>query len=210
MSITNKSLGNIEFKNGNYEKALEFYNNSLEEESGEQYYVYSNIASTFVKLNNNKAALEYIIKSIKHNPDWDKSWIKLGEILVKNSKYDKAIDAYTRAIELNSDNSKNISVRIKELRELINNTDTESEDENPEPIYTNNKSQDLPNINPADIGINTPTMFGKMMKNKKIMEKMQSLEFQKKVMDNKSNPFIIFKDPELMEVMQEMYKEFKS
>lgn len=215
MSLSNRSLGNKEFKNGNYNKALEYYTNSLQEDASGLHIIYSNMASTFMKLNDNKSALNYIIKSIKANSNWNKSWIKLGEILTKNEKYEKAIDAYTRAMELNENNNSDSSSdsmqsdvdipnRIKQLRELINNTDTESEEMNEEcNMDYNITDKKVPNID-------TSGMFGKMMNNQKIMEKMQNADFQKKIMANKTNPFIIFQDPELMDVMQEMYKEYKS
>ena len=139
-------------------------------------------------------AMENIIKSIKINPNWNKSWFKLGELLTDNLKYEKAIKAYQRALELNPECSHNniIIKRIKRLEENMENTETES-DEEPKIVLNND----------------TKSLFDRMLKNKVIGEKMKDASFQQKILKNKSNPFIIFQDEEMMNVMKEMYKEYK-
>jgi tetratricopeptide (TPR) repeat protein len=198
MSSGNRLLGNTEYKKKNYEKALEYYNMAIENNEDDSYIIYSNISSIYRNLEDRKNALENIKKSIQINPNWEKSWFKLGELLTDNLKYEKAIESYKRAIELNPDNKNNniIIKRINRLEECIENTDSESSESECKPSYPNTQE-------------NTNQMFDHMLKNDVIKEKMLDPDFQKKILANKSNPFVIFQDTEIMGVMKEMYKEFR-
>ena len=49
-------------------------------------------------------------------------------------------------------------------------------------------------------------MMDNMLKNDKIKSKLDSKEFQEKVMKNQSNPFAMLNDPDMREIMGEMMK----
>ncbi len=195
MSSENRLLGNIEYNKKNYEKALEYYNLAIENKEDNIHIVYSNISSIYKNLDdsesNKKLAMDNIKKSIKKNPNWEKSWFKLGELLTDNLKYEKAMKAYQRALDLNPECSHNNMI-MKRIKKLEENIDTESEEE-PKIILNSN----------------TESLFNRMLKNEVIGKKMKDANFQQKILKNKSNPFIIFQDEEMMNVMKEMYKEYK-
>lgn len=202
-----KELGNIEYNKNNSQKALEYYNLELKNEEKNNYIVYSNITSVYLKLNENKKALKAIKNSIKDNMNWFKSWKKLGEILEKLCRYEEALISYNRSLELLSlSNQKYDDIKIK-LEESINNLNdlTKTESENSDDSDDNSENILDTNSESFRSGV-----FEKMMKNKNINDKLNNKTIQQKILDNKYNPFIIFKDPDIMDLMKEMYKEYKN
>lgn len=195
-----KELCNTEYNKNNYQNALDYYNLELKSEKKDNYIVYSNITSVYLNLNENAEALKAIKNSIRDNMSWFKSWKKLGEVLEKLCRYDEALVSYNRSLELLSlSNQKYDDIKIK-LEESINRlndlTLTESENDSENDLDTNSESF-------------RSSMFEKMMKNKNINDKLNNKTIQQKILDNKCNPFIIFKDPDIMDLMKEMYKEYK-
>ena len=89
-----KELGNTEYNKNNYQTALDYYNLELKSEEKNNYIVYSNITSVYLKLNENAEALKAIKNSIRDNMSWFKSWKKLGEVLEKLCRYDEALVSY--------------------------------------------------------------------------------------------------------------------
>jgi len=53
--------------------------------------------------------IQFLQDAVKHNPNNVLAWINLGNILMDNSRYIEAIDAYEKALELNP---KNVDVRV--------------------------------------------------------------------------------------------------
>jgi len=202
-----KELGNIEYNKNNSQKALEYYNLELKSKEKNNYIVYSDITSVYLKLNENGKALEAIKNSIRDNMNWFKSWKKLGEILEKLCRYEEALISYNRSLELLSlSNQKYEDIKIK-LEESINNLNdlTKTESENSDDSDDN--SENILDTNSESF---RSGMFEKMMKNKNINDKLNNKTIQQKILDNKYNPFIIFKDPDIMDLMKEMYKEYKN
>ena len=126
-----KELGNTEYNKNNYQKALDYYNLELNSKEKNNYIVYSNITSVYLKLNENAEALKAIKNSIRDNMNWFKSWKKLGEVLEKLCRYDEALVAYNRSLELLSlSNQKydDIKIKLEESIDKLNDlTRTESE-----------------------------------------------------------------------------------
>lgn len=200
-----KELGNTEYNKNNYQKALDYYNLELNSKEKNNYIVYSNITSVYLKLNENAEALKAIKNSIRDNMNWFKSWKKLGEVLEKLCRYDEALVAYNRSLELLSlSNQKydDIKIKLEESIDKLNDlTRTESESSD-----SDNNSEN--NLDTSSESFRS-SMFEKMMKNKNINDKLNNKTIQQKILDNKYNPFIIFKDPDIMDLMKEMYKEYK-
>ena len=190
-----KKLGNKSFNNKNYDKALEYYKQGLELDDT-NFILYSNCSAAYLKLNDIKNALKYSIKCTKLNPEWSKGWNRLGTSLMLNNKNDKALIAYKRALELESDNkhSKEMILKLKKLQN-INNIDTESDSEIE--IDYNTKQSNNFDMN---------KLFQNMLSNPKMFNKIQNPEFQKKILLNKNNPLGMMNDPEMIELMQEFMK----
>ena len=204
---TLKDLGDEAYHNKKYDVSLQYYLSALKQPEKaikqpekNKYIIYSNIASVYIKKNNLQKSLDYIIKSIKDNMNWFKTWKKLGYILELQKKMNHSYIAYKRSydllITLNENYpkiKKELEYKIKKIEDGDMSEDTESETEVLDTTSENFRSN----------------MFEKMIKNEKIVTKLNDEKLQKKILDNQFNPFIIFKDNELMEIMNEMYSEFK-
>lgn len=204
---TLKELGDEAYYDKKYDVALQYYFSALKQPEKaikqpekNKYIIYSNIASAYIKKNNLQKSLDYIIKSIKDNMNWFKTWKKLGYILELQKKSKHSLIAYKRSYDLLLSLNENypkikkeLEYKIKKNEEGYMSEDTESETELLDTTSENFRSN----------------MFEKMIKNEKIVSKLNNEKLQKKILDNKFNPFIIFKDNELMELMNEMYSEFK-
>lgn len=208
-----KELGNTEYNKNNYQTALDYYNLELKSEEKNNYIVYSNITSVYLKLNENAEALKAIKNSIRDNMSWFKSWKKLGEVLEKLCRYDEALVSYNRSLELLSlSNQKydDIKIKLEESIDKLNDlTKTESENSDDSDNSDNSDNNSENNLDTSSESFRS-SMFEKMMKNKNINDKLNNKTIQQKILDNKYNPFIIFKDPDIMDLMKEMYKEYKN
>ena len=219
-----KLKGNEYFKNGDYDKALENYNEALKL-SPDNYILCSNISAVYLKLKDSKKALEYSIKCTKLSPKWAKGWSRLGSALMLDEKNDKALIAFKKSKELDNNNSF-VNDMITKLEE---DTEEESEEEpkidilpnenknnpnmfnpnmfNPNMFNPNNMNPN--NMNPNNLDPNMMNLFNKMMSNSKISNKMMDPNFQKKVMESKNNPLEAMKDPAIMDMMKMMMSEMK-
>lgn len=186
-----KNLGNDEFKNGNYQNALNYYNKAIELDT-ENHILYSNRCAVYLKLENKKCSLKDAITCTKMSPSWSKGWSRLGDALLLNNYKDKALVAFRKSLELNSNNS---YVENK-ISELSNKNDDDTEEESDTENNYNIKD-DLPNM---------PGLFNKILNNPNITKKMKDTDFQEKFLKNKSNPVELMKDPEVQEVVNEMWK----
>lgn len=192
-------LAKNEIKKNNIKLAILYYKLDLDlNKDCNKFLVYNNIAILYYNSENYNLSLKYIINSIKVNPNWYKSWVKLGYILEKIRKYEDAIKALIRARDLCSENEL-IESKIKCLnRKLISlqDTDSESSEENIKLIEEKKSNIDM-------------NSFNKIFDSSKIQDKLKDSKLLNKIMDNKSNPFIIFKDKEIFNLMKDMYKEYK-
>jgi tetratricopeptide (TPR) repeat protein len=219
-----KLKGNEYFKNGDYDKALENYNEALKL-SPDNYILFSNISAVYLKLKDSKKALEYSIQCTKLSPKWAKGWSRLGSALMLDEKNDKALIAFKKSRELDNNNSF-VNDIITKLEE---DTEEESDEEpkidilpnenknnpnmfnpnmfNPNMFNSNNMNPN--NMNPNNLDPNMMNLFSKMMSNSKISNKMMDPNFQKKVMESKNNPMEAMKDPAIMDMMKMMMSEMK-
>ncbi|KAJ1643057.1 hypothetical protein LPJ64_005135 [Coemansia asiatica] len=99
-----KEKGNAEFKEQNWNKALEYYRNGL----GYDLYnpkLHSNACLTLVKLKRFTQALKYAEQCILLEPNWVKGYYLKGLILSSESKIEQARAALQKALSIEPDNT---------------------------------------------------------------------------------------------------------
>ena len=87
------------FKKQNYDKAIEFYNKSLEIDE----YLYStamNLAAALSKKEDFDGATSVLLKCLKINEDVPDLWLNYAILLVKQLKFHEALEAYSKALEV--------------------------------------------------------------------------------------------------------------
>jgi stress-induced-phosphoprotein 1 len=195
-----KQQGNNYYVDGHYDEALECYQKAVEL-TPENHILYSNICAVYLKKEDSNNSLKYAIKCTKLDPTWAKGWTRLGSSLLLSDKKEKALVAYKKSFELDPTNKYN-----KEMMEQLDSelNDTENEEDNINILSESSlpNMSNLPNLTPQ-----MGNMFDKMLNNPKIKESMQNKDFQKKIMETQQNPFAMFSDPDMMELMREMMKE---
>nr|QFG74757.1 MAG: hypothetical protein [Megaviridae environmental sample] len=190
-----RNQGNQFYVDNNLVEALNSYTESLKTNEKDKYITYRNIAIVHQNETNFNEALSNIKISLKENSNEASSWNLLAEILFKLNRHDEANVALSQANNLK-----------------LNNSDTESDNDSDNEI----KQEDIKNDdNLSDEKIKNydlsdkNELFKKFMSNSVLSEKLQNENFQKKVLENKNNPFAIFQDPEMMDMMKEMATTFK-
>ena len=87
------------FKKQNYDKAIEFYNKSLEIDE----YLFStamNLAAALSKKEDFDGATSVLLKCLKINEDVPDLWLNYAILLVKQLKFHEALEAYSKALEV--------------------------------------------------------------------------------------------------------------
>ena len=216
-----KMEGNKLFQSKKYRDAIEKYMEALVycEKETDKSIIHSNVSATYCKLEEYGKALDHAAISTKKNPDWYKAWYRLSFVLYKLEKVDQAKKAIDKTLELLGEDDSNKYEFIRELKKDIysldrklNSDGNETEDEEDDVVEPkiNFGDNQMPNMNmptnmPANMA-NFMPMMDNMMKNDKIKSKLDSKEFQEKVMKNQSNPFAMLNDPDMREIMGEMMK----
>lgn len=95
-------LGNVRFDQGDYLKAIEYYEKALELEP---HYVdaWVNIGGALGNLGQHDEAIKAYNKAIEIKPNIAEAWFNKGNSLCDLEQYDKAIEAYNKAIDIKPD-----------------------------------------------------------------------------------------------------------
>ena len=99
---TKKDLGNEQFKAKNYDKAVEFYTEALEEVN--DHTVLGNRAMAYINLGKFEMALSDADECIKIKPDWGKGYHRKGTALHKMRKFEDSMEAYAKGLEIDPTN----------------------------------------------------------------------------------------------------------
>ncbi|MDR2008198.1 MAG: tetratricopeptide repeat protein [Alphaproteobacteria bacterium] len=89
---------------GNYDKALSIYT-SLPENSYYSRILTGEVVDMYKEQGNVKEAIAYIQKQIKIDPNNARLFVELGLIQHKGKNYQDAIDSYTKALQISTDNN---------------------------------------------------------------------------------------------------------
>lgn len=160
MQLINKA--NTLLKGKKYKKAIEIYTELLDESNDSN--ILSNRGLAYIKIGDLDKALIDLVNSTKLNPEYAKSWGRLGAILYKKNKLNESLTAYTKAYELENNNIYlNMITELKKRLLLSNNKDFIK-------------------------------LFNSVITNKKIMGKLTDPEVQKKILSFRSINIIDDKD----------------
>ena len=102
--MTSKELGNNEFKNKNYQKAIEHYTQAISENPSD-HTIYSNRSASHHNLKNFDKALEDANKCVEIKADWGKGYQRKGMALHGMKKFQEAMEAYGQGIERDPQNA---------------------------------------------------------------------------------------------------------
>ena len=175
-----KDLGNNEFRNGNYQSAIKFFDEAIEKDP-ENHVLYSNRSAAYLSSGEGQKALDDAEKCVNLEPTWAKGYGRKGAALHMLKKYDDSIASFEHGLSLETNNS-----YLQSGLELVKN------------------EKDLTNNNPAF----SMNLMQQLMQNEKIKEKVKDPSFVSKMMQYQSNPLSMLQDQEMMEIfgtiMQEM------
>ena len=227
-----KTVADEYFRENKLEKAIENYTLALEENKENEknnFKLYMNRCLTYFNLNKFDEALDDAIKATRLNNESSKAWSRVGSCLMSLKKYKQAEKAFEKACELESTNEfyknllDNSREMIKKNKNVEYDSDTEDEDKVEDKKETTNiqqltekleelkKSNNLPNLLNSDMvsdGL-VDGLFNSMLSNNKLMDKLTDKEFQNKVVTYQKNPFAIFGDKEMMELMNDIITKTK-
>ncbi|KAL6260272.1 hypothetical protein P5V15_007804 [Pogonomyrmex californicus] len=99
-----KELGNQKYKDGDYPAAIKHYSEAIRRNPDDPKY-YSNRAACYTKLAAFDLGLKDCEKVVELDPKFIKGWIRKGKILQAMQQQGKALTAYQKALELDSQNS---------------------------------------------------------------------------------------------------------
>ena len=93
-----KALGDAAFRAKNYGEAVSQYNAAISA-NPKGHALFSNRSAAHLKQGHNKAALEDAMKCLDLNPDFAKGYLRQGQALYKQEKYEEAAAAYAAGIQ---------------------------------------------------------------------------------------------------------------
>lgn len=174
-----KDLGNTEFRNGNYQSAIKYFDEAIEKDS-ENYILYSNRSAAYLSSGDGDNAFKDAEKCVNLEPTWAKGYGRKGAALHMLKKYEEAIISFEEGLKLESDNSYLISglELVKNEKEMLNNQPNFSMD-----------------------------MMQQLMQNQNIQEKVKDPSFVAKMMQYQNNPLAMLQDSEMMEIFSSIMKE---
>eukprot|EP00667_Euglena_gracilis_P016765 EG_transcript_17578 len=116
MSAEFKNKGNDFFKAGKYREAVEWYSKAINVDADNET-LYSNRAASYSALNQHPEALADAEKCVQLKPSWVKGHFRKGIALCKMGRYDEAVEAYAKSLQIEPDN-KDIQAKYNEARAL--------------------------------------------------------------------------------------------
>jgi len=115
-----KNNGNAAFQKGNNAEAVKCYSKAIEIDPNNHVY-FTNRATAYAAMQEWEKALPDADKAVTLKNDWVKGWFRKGQALVGLKRYDDAVDAYKRAVELDPKNE-DVTSRLKEAENLKKQT----------------------------------------------------------------------------------------
>jgi tetratricopeptide (TPR) repeat protein len=112
-----KNKGNEYFKAQKYSEAIEWYTKAVNADPNNET-LYSNRAASYSACNKNAEALADAEKCVALKPTWVKGHFRKGIALCKLGRYDEAVAAYAKSLEIEPTN-KDIQAKYNEARDLM-------------------------------------------------------------------------------------------
>ncbi len=98
-----KNKGNKCLKHKDFDEAIEWYDKAIEIDP-KNHVVYSNRSAAYLSKGDGLGALCDADMCVDLNPTWGKSYVRKGAALHKLKRYQDAVDAYEKGIEVDADN----------------------------------------------------------------------------------------------------------
>lgn len=100
----NKALGNEQFKAKNFEKAIEFYSQAIEQNPSD-HSIYGNRSASYFNLKDFRKALDDADKCIELKDDWSKGYQRKGMALHGMGDRAEALLNYKKGLEKDPNNA---------------------------------------------------------------------------------------------------------
>lgn len=113
-----KQQGNACVREKKYQKAMLHYSQAIKLDP-KNYSLYSNRSFTFLMLERYRDALNDALMTIRLKPDWSKGYFRKGEVELKLSSYNEALESYNKALSLQPNEPKILEAMNKASRSLI-------------------------------------------------------------------------------------------
>ena len=185
------------YQNEKYDELIIIYNNEINS-NNQIYKILLNRCLCYLKLKKYNNAFNDALKSIEMNDSYDKSWGYLGASLYGLNKLEDALIAYNKAYDLTKkeENTNNIYlIMINDLKKKLFNKKNS----------TLKKFLSKKINNPQIEGLFN-SLFGTIITNPSIVEKLSDSNFQTKLLDYHNNPEEALKDNEILGVLNNLIK----
>ncbi|XP_018364315.1 PREDICTED: hsp70-Hsp90 organizing protein 3-like, partial [Trachymyrmex cornetzi] len=113
-----KQQGNACVREKKYENAMIHYSQAIKLDP-KNYSLYSNRSFTFLMLERYRDALNDALITIRLKPDWSKGYFRKGEVELKLSSYNEALESYNKALSLQPNEPKILEAMNKASKSLI-------------------------------------------------------------------------------------------
>lgn len=113
-----KQQGNACVREKKYQKAMLHYSHAIKLDP-KNYSLYSNRSFTLLMMERYRDALNDALMTIRLKPDWSKGYFRKGEVELKLSSYNEALESYNKALSLQPNEPKILEAMNKASRSLI-------------------------------------------------------------------------------------------
>jgi stress-induced-phosphoprotein 1 len=175
-----KDSGNVFLQAGNFSEAITAYTKAIELDPTDHVF-YSNRSAAYLSAGEAEKALEDGQKCTEISPKWAKGHSRKGAALHALKRYDEASDAYEVGLEIAPEDAGLTSGLAEVLK-----AKTASERTGGGGLG----------------GLFSPQMLTKLVGHPKFGPKLSDPTFMMKIQMMQSNPQLLMKDPEMMEVLQ--------
>jgi len=123
LGLEAKERGNVAFREGNFPKAVEEYEEAIKRDPTNAPY-HNNLAAAFLKMGVFNDAKKMVEKSLELDRNYVKAWAKKGDIEFYMKEYHKAMDSYRAGLQIEPDNSL-CRDGLRKVTEKINSENSE-------------------------------------------------------------------------------------
>jgi len=118
LSLKAKEEGNELFKQKKFPLAVEKYSEAIKRDPT-NYVLYTNRATAYLKLKAYSETLKDCDKCLELNPKFIKAYIKKGAVYFATQQYQKCIEVYTQALEIDPTNAEAME-ELRKVDEILN------------------------------------------------------------------------------------------